>query len=131
MKTITLSNGQVVKIGLSYSDHGILPRRTFVWIDTDRGQIQMTALCSPKDKFSRARRRKVAALKLMQQIRETNPYPLICRKDDPILTEKTAWKAELGWVTPEDRRAMFLAICPEYVNNSKPGKKSRKCKQTN
>ncbi len=81
---------------LDWAHPHIKVRATEVWVkDTAGNQIaQAIAKCSPMDNFCKRTGRRIAAQRLLAQLREKDPtgYP--------------AWK--------EDRKAIFQTICPEY-----------------
>lgn len=107
MKPIELTTGEKVLVGIrhttlppSSSRFGVCgfespkPRRiTQVWVtDEHRLQtIQVQAVCAPMDNFCRRTGRKIAATKLLKELRDTYRFR-----------------------NPEDRKRIFQAICPEY-----------------
>lgn len=105
MKTVTLDNGQVVRVGVWFGDKGQRRRTTTACLDTDRGQIQVSVRCHVDDQFSRRTGRLRAAQRLVERLRINEWQRNLVGG---------YYTAELGWVTRADRRKIFEAVVVGY-----------------
>lgn len=102
MRTVALPSGKTVKIAIHHTEREIevmdgpyyTPpenrRVTIVEVIDDGVEYAQMSICRPPDNFSRLAGRRIAANKLLRQL-----------------------KIEAGY-HHEDRRAIFFFICPEY-----------------
>ena len=118
MKTVTLDNGQVVRVGVWFGDKGQRRRTTTACLDTDRGQIQVSVACSEGDQFSRARGRLLAAQRLLLELWNQHPY----LHNDP---GRLTWLAETGTLTVADRRRIFEAVVVGYQPSARKDEPER------
>ncbi len=124
MRKIQLQSGKIVRVGckhdtfshndvpltvLKHMPHGVNEvRGTVAYLkegdknpnpgEREKPLLEVVAYCSPLDNFSRRVGRRVAAMKLLEKMRET-----------PGLYYKDVMSLKL------DRKNVFLSLCPEYA----------------
>lgn len=97
MKRFQTSNGINAKVRIFHTTtekEGEERRCTKVQLSVGRRTFKAVSVCNPSDNFSKKLGRRYAANKLLET----------CRKN--------AYLAEN--LTREDRRAIFMAVCPEF-----------------
>lgn len=94
MPRVKLSDSREIFVGISHktitsSIDGDERRGTVVWVTDGDRTIEATSICRPPDQFSRAQGRKVAATKLLNELRRRN-------------------------YSRNDRDVVFRTICPQF-----------------